>query len=172
MAHRFIWPVSRFARQPRKADVGRHALLLAAQYGKSIGPCRGPLRYVEYGTGTAEIMPLDAAAYGDVVLARKDVPTSYHLAVVVDDAAQNISQVTRGRDLQSATAIHVLLQKLLGLPQPDYLHHGLRGLKRAALSNRQAIAAFAICAKRAWVLMRCWLCCRRHSGPGLRPRST
>ena len=59
------------------------------------------------------------------MLARKDVPTSYHLAVVVDDAAQNISQVTRGRDLQSATAIHVLLQKLLGLPQPDYLHHGL-----------------------------------------------
>ena len=45
--------------------------------------------------------------------------------VVVDDAAQNISQVTRGRDLQSATAIHVLLQKLLGLPQPDYLHHAL-----------------------------------------------
>ena len=92
---------------------------------KALAHVEAPLRYVEYGTGTAEIMSLDAAAYGDVVLARKDVPTSYHLAVVVDDAAQNISQVTRGRDLQSATAIHVLLQKLLGLPQPDYLHHGL-----------------------------------------------
>lgn len=92
---------------------------------KALAHVEAPLRYVEYGTGKAEIMPLDAAAYGDVVLARKDVPTSYHLAVVVDDAAQNISQVTRGRDLQSATAIHVLLQKLLGLPQPDYLHHGL-----------------------------------------------
>ena len=92
---------------------------------KALAHVGAPLSYVEYGTGTAEIMPLDAAAYGDVVLARKDVPTSYHLAVVVDDAAQHISQVTRGRDLQSATAIHVLLQKLLGLPQPDYLHHGL-----------------------------------------------
>ena len=92
---------------------------------KALAHVEAPLRYCERGTGTAEIMPLDAAAYGDVVLARKDVPTSYHLAVVVDDAAQNISQVTRGRDLQSATAIHVLLQKLLGLPQPDYLHHGL-----------------------------------------------
>ena len=92
---------------------------------KALAHVEAPLSYFEYGTGTAEIMPLDAAAYGDVVLARKDVPTSYHLAVVVDDAAQNISQVTRGRDLQSATAIHVLLQKLLGLPQPDYLHHGL-----------------------------------------------
>ena len=92
---------------------------------KALAHVEAPLRYVEYGTGTAETMPLDAAAYGDVVLARKDVPTSYHLAVVVDDAAQHISQVTRGHDLQSATAIHVLLQKLLGLPQPDYLHHGL-----------------------------------------------
>ena len=126
MAHRFIPAcIAICPTAGEKADVGRHALLLAAQYGKSVGASRSPLRYVEYGTGTAEIMPLDAAAYGDVVLARKDVPTSYHLAVVVDDAAQNISQVTRGRDLQSATAIHVLLQKLLGLPQPDYLHHGL-----------------------------------------------
>ncbi len=92
---------------------------------KALAQVQDPLSYCERGSGTAEIMPLDAAAYGDVVLARKDVPTSYHLAVVVDDAAQHISQVTRGRDLQSATAIHVLLQKLLGLPQPDYLHHGL-----------------------------------------------
>jgi len=60
-----------------------------------------------------------------VVLARKDVPTSYHLAVVIDDAAQGVTQVTRGQDLQPATAIHVLLQKLLELPQPDYLHHPL-----------------------------------------------
>ena len=92
---------------------------------KALQKIAAPLTYREWGSGAAEIIPLDAACYGDVVLARKDVPTSYHLAVVVDDAAQNISQVTRGRDLQSATAIHVLLQKLLELPQPDYLHHDL-----------------------------------------------
>jgi glutamyl-Q tRNA(Asp) synthetase len=92
---------------------------------KALQKIAAPLTYREWGSGAAEIIPLDAACYGDVVLARKDVPTSSHLAVVVDDAAQNISQVTRGRDLQSATAIHVLLQKLLELPQPDYLHHDL-----------------------------------------------
>ncbi len=84
-----------------------------------------PLSYTELANGKAETITLDARAFGDVVLARKDVPTSYHLAVVIDDAAQNITQVTRGQDLQAATAIHVLLQKLLGLPQPDYLHHKL-----------------------------------------------
>ena len=72
-----------------------------------------------------ETLPLDPSLFGDVVLARKDVPTSYHLAVVLDDAAQGVTQVTRGQDLQAATAIHVLLQKLLDLPQPDYLHHPL-----------------------------------------------
>ena len=110
---------------------------------KALAHVEAPLSYFEYGTGTAEIMPLDAAAYGDVVLARKDVPTSYHLAVVVDDAAQNISQVTRGRDLQSATAIHVLLQKLLGLPQPDYLHHGLvRDVSGRRLSKQAGDSGF------------------------------
>ena len=84
-----------------------------------------PLSYTELAGGKAETTALDARAFGDVVLARKDVPTSYHLAVVIDDAAQNITQVTRGQDLQAATAIHVLLQKLLDLPHPDYLHHKL-----------------------------------------------
>ncbi len=84
-----------------------------------------PLSYTELGSGKAQIVTPDIRAFGDVVLARKDVPTSYHLAVVIDDAAQNISQVTRGEDLQAATAVHVLLQKLLDLPQPDYFHHQL-----------------------------------------------
>ena len=84
-----------------------------------------PLQITETGSGTEQRITLDPAAYGDVVLARKDVPTSYHLAVVVDDAAQNITQVTRGQDLAAATAIHVLLQKLLDLPTPDYHHHAL-----------------------------------------------
>jgi glutamyl-Q tRNA(Asp) synthetase len=65
------------------------------------------------------------AAWGDVVLARKDVPTSYHLAVVVDDAAQGVSDVVRGRDLFHATSVHRLLQALLGLPKPRYHHHRL-----------------------------------------------
>jgi glutamyl-Q tRNA(Asp) synthetase len=59
------------------------------------------------------------------VLQRKDVPTSYHLSVVVDDAAQGITHVTRGRDLEAATDLHVLLQFLLGLPSPVYTFHRL-----------------------------------------------
>ncbi len=62
---------------------------------------------------------------GDVVLARKDVGVAYHLAVVVDDALQGISHVIRGHDLFEASHIHRLLQALLGLPTPDYRHHGL-----------------------------------------------
>lgn len=67
----------------------------------------------------------DPAAWGDAVIVRKDIPTSYHLAVVVDDTAQAISHVTRGCDLEAATAIHRLLQVLLGLPAPVYHHHRL-----------------------------------------------
>jgi glutamyl-Q tRNA(Asp) synthetase len=63
--------------------------------------------------------------FGDVVLARKDAPTSYHLAVTVDDAAQNVTDVVRGRDLYSATHVHRLLQALLDLPTPHYHHHAL-----------------------------------------------
>jgi glutamyl-Q tRNA(Asp) synthetase len=63
--------------------------------------------------------------FGDVVLARKDAPTSYHLAVTVDDAAQAVTDVVRGQDLQAATHVHRLLQALLGLPAPIYHHHPL-----------------------------------------------
>ncbi|RYI78405.1 MAG: tRNA glutamyl-Q(34) synthetase GluQRS [Acetobacteraceae bacterium] len=63
--------------------------------------------------------------WGDVVLQRKGMPTSYHLSVVVDDAAQNITHVTRGRDMEAATDIHALLQMLLGLPSPIYAFHRL-----------------------------------------------
>lgn len=63
--------------------------------------------------------------FGDVVLARKDAPTSYHLAVTVDDAAQDVTDVVRGRDLFAATDIHRLLQALLDLPTPRYHHHPL-----------------------------------------------
>ncbi|MCE7999235.1 MAG: tRNA glutamyl-Q(34) synthetase GluQRS [Rhodobiaceae bacterium] len=73
-------------------------------------------------TGCQKIEP---ELFGDVVVARKDVPTSYHLSVVVDDALQNITHVTRGRDLYPATYIHRLLQVLLDLPEPLYCHHRL-----------------------------------------------
>jgi glutamyl-Q tRNA(Asp) synthetase len=63
--------------------------------------------------------------WGDVVLARKDLPTSYHLAAVLDDALQGVTDVVRGQDLFWSTSIHRLLQTLLGLPEPTYHHHKL-----------------------------------------------
>jgi glutamyl-Q tRNA(Asp) synthetase len=74
---------------------------------------------------TAGEVVCDPSAMGDVVLARKDVPNSYHLAVTVDDAVQGVTLVTRGRDLLEATHIHRLLQVLLGYGAPDYFHHDL-----------------------------------------------
>ncbi|GAA0785617.1 tRNA glutamyl-Q(34) synthetase GluQRS [Roseibium denhamense] len=67
----------------------------------------------------------NADAWGDVILARKDTPASYHLAVVVDDARQGVTDVLRGKDLFEATSVHRVLQQLLGLPQPRYRHHRL-----------------------------------------------
>lgn len=64
-------------------------------------------------------------AWGDVILARKDTPTSYHVSVVIDDALQEVTHVVRGRDLFWATSVHRLLQDLLELPTPRYGHHGL-----------------------------------------------
>lgn len=81
-----------------------------------------PLSWQEEATGTVEA---DPASLGDVVLARKDTPTSYHLAVTVDDAEQGVTHIVRGDDLFHATHIHRLLQALLGLPTPVYLHHPL-----------------------------------------------
>lgn len=81
----------------------------------------GPLDWIE-GEGSARV---DPAGLGDVVLARKEFPASYHLAVTVDDALQGVTLVTRGVDLFAATAIHRLLQDLLGLPVPRYRHHPL-----------------------------------------------
>lgn len=83
---------------------------------------------------------------GDIVLARKDCATSYHLSVVVDDAAQNITEVTRGQDLFEATPIHVILQRLLGLPTPLYHHHALirdaAGKRLAKRDDARAISAY------------------------------
>jgi glutamyl-Q tRNA(Asp) synthetase len=79
----------------------------------------GPLHWCEDRTRVAA----DLMALGDVVLARRELPTSYHLAVTVDDALQGVTLVTRGADLFAATHIHRLLQAVLGLPTPRYRHH-------------------------------------------------
>ncbi|KPF66891.1 glutamyl-Q tRNA(Asp) ligase [Bosea sp. AAP35] len=76
-------------------------------------------------SGLSRTVAAQPARWGDVVLARKDVATSYHLSVVVDDALQGVTHVVRGRDLEAATDIHVLLQRLLSLPTPLYQFHEL-----------------------------------------------
>ncbi len=88
----------------------------------------GDLTWNETGAGPAAetaTVRADPVAWGDVILARKDTPTSYHLAVVIDDALQDITEVVRGQDLFHATGVHRLLQALLGLPAPRYHHHRL-----------------------------------------------
>ncbi|MGA8653886.1 MAG: tRNA glutamyl-Q(34) synthetase GluQRS [Xanthobacteraceae bacterium] len=88
----------------------------------------GVLTWTETGMGPQSQSGIVAAApqmWGDAVLARKEVPTSYHLAVAVDDAFQGVTDVVRGQDLFWSTAIHRLLQALLGLPEPVYHHHKL-----------------------------------------------
>ncbi len=83
---------------------------------------------------------------GDVVLSRRGMGTSYHLSVVLDDAAQGITRVIRGQDLFEATRIHVLLQAILGLPTPEYLHHRLirdpNGKRLAKRDDARAIAKY------------------------------
>jgi glutamyl-Q tRNA(Asp) synthetase len=88
----------------------------------------GSLSWADTGEGPAGetgLIRADPAAWGDVILARKETPTSYHVAVVVDDAVQGITDVVRGCDLFHATSVHRLLQALLELPQPRYHHHRL-----------------------------------------------
>jgi glutamyl-Q tRNA(Asp) synthetase len=88
----------------------------------------GPLTFTETGagpqgeTGIISALPQN---WGDVVLARKEMPTSYHLSVVIDDAHQGVTHIVRGGDLFWATSVHRLLQALLGLPSPAYHHHRL-----------------------------------------------
>ena len=102
----------------------------------------GPLTWAEHGRGGAEI-PAEPEIHGDVVLARKDVPASYHLAVTLDDAEQGVTLVTRGEDLAPATHIHRPLQALLDLPVPAWHHHGLiadpAGRRLAKRHDAQAI---------------------------------
>ena len=86
------------------------------------------LGWVEHGTGPGGetgVVTARPQAWGDVILARKETPTSYHLSVVIDDALQGVTDVVRGQDLFWSTSVHRLLQSLLGIPQPAYRHHRL-----------------------------------------------
>jgi glutamyl-Q tRNA(Asp) synthetase len=108
----------------------------------------GPLTFTETGagpraqTGTVSALP---QSWGDVVLARKEMPTSYHLSVVIDDARQGVTHVVRGQDLFWATSVHRLLQALLGLPSPVYHHHRLvlddAGLKLSKSTQSTSLRA-------------------------------
>lgn len=102
----------------------------------------GPLKWTDLAAGEQFADPM---LFGDVVLWRKDAPASYHLAATVDDASDGISHVVRGRDLFAYTAIHRLLQELLGLPQPVYWHHPLLldegGEKLAKSKSSPALSA-------------------------------
>lgn len=110
----------------------------------------GDIRFEESGPDHAgnhiKTAPEMIETIGDIVLARRDLGTSYHLSVVVDDAAQGITEVTRGADLFEATAIHVLLQRLLGLPTPAYHHHRLirddQGKRLAKRDDARALAKY------------------------------
>lgn len=113
-------------RARRKASGAPYALRLDVAKAAETVPM--PLSFEEAGQGPhgeAGTQLADPMTFGDFVLARKDMPASYHLAVVVDDALQGVSLVTRGDDLFAATHVQRLLQALLGLPTPAYAHHRL-----------------------------------------------
>ena len=112
----------------------------------ALAAIRQPLSYTVFDDGdVGQPVSIAPERWGDVVLARKEVPTSYHLAVTVDDALQGVTHVVRGRDLEAATDVHVLLQHLLGLPTPFYHFHRLLlgddGQKLAKSRDSQSLAA-------------------------------
>jgi glutamyl-Q tRNA(Asp) synthetase len=122
---------------------------------KAVG-ITGPLTFHDLRFGT---VTMDPNLLGDVVLARKDIGSAYHLAVVVDDAFQEITHVTRGEDLLSATHVHRTLQVLLDLPEPVYLHHPLvlddQGKRLAKRSDALSIAALREAGQTPDEVMKC-----------------
>ncbi|MCX6874162.1 MAG: tRNA glutamyl-Q(34) synthetase GluQRS [Verrucomicrobia bacterium] len=125
-------------RQQRLAAGSTHAWRLDAGQAAERS---GRLTFTDLRHGTLEVNP---GLLGDVILARKDIGTAYHLAVVVDDAFQGITHVTRGEDLLPSTHLHRLLQALLGLPEPVYLHHPLvRDAQGRRLAKRHDALALA-----------------------------
>lgn len=133
--------------RPMSDASGQDVIRLNMQKAIACAPHCG---FIETGpefAGQHVIAPADlVATVGDIILVRRDMGSSYHLSVVVDDADQGISHVTRGADLFSATQIHVLLQKLLDLPTPRYHHHRLirdeAGKRLAKRDDARAIAKY------------------------------
>ncbi len=107
----------------------------------ALAACSGPIGWRDGGLQVY----CDAASWGDIILKSRDGSFAYHLAVVIDDAAQNITNIVRGHDLYAATSIHRVLQNLLKLPQPDYHHHKLildqNGGKLAKSNNSPSLCS-------------------------------
>jgi glutamyl-Q tRNA(Asp) synthetase len=119
---------------------------LRLDMGKALGLAPPDLGWTEYReTATPVWIAATPQLWGDTVLRRKDVPTSYHVAVVIDDALQGVTDVVRGEDLLAATHLHRLLQTILGLPAPAYRHHRLildpEGRKLSKSRNSPALSA-------------------------------
>lgn len=112
---------------------------------RALAEVSGPLDWTAFdGDGRGCRREAEPLRWGDPVVVRRDVPTSYHLSVVLDDALQGVTHVVRGRDLEAATDLHVLLQALLGLPSPRYHHHRLiRDRAGAKLSKSLGSPALA-----------------------------
>jgi glutamyl-Q tRNA(Asp) synthetase len=128
------------AQQQEKIDAGiTHSWRLDAALASKLS---GPLDFADLRFGHTRV---DPSLLGDVILARKDIGPAYHLAVVVDDAFQGITHVTRGEDLLQSTHVHRLLQAMLKLPAPIYLHHRLvpdeHGKRLAKRADSQSIAS-------------------------------
>ena len=141
-----IYPGTCRPNVPPKGQMPDMALRLDTA--RAIDAAGDPLSFTETGPAHAgKITPTDMVrGVGDVVLARRDMGASYHLSIVLDDADQGVSHVIRGEDLLEATQIHVLLQRLLGLPIPIYHHHGLirddAGKRLAKRDDARAIAKY------------------------------
>ena len=99
-----------------RLDMARALAAAPSLSWREIAPC---------GTTQPSVVDANPGEWGDVVLGRKEIPASYHLAVTVDDAFQGVTHVVRGNDLRPATSVHRLLQWLLGAPEPAYFHHRL-----------------------------------------------
>lgn len=110
-------------REAMLASGRKHAWRL--DMAKALETIGEPLFWTETGDGERGAIRADPARWGDAILSRSDAPSSYHLSVVVDDALQGVTHVVRGLDLFHATAVHRVLQVLLGLPAPAYHHHRL-----------------------------------------------
>jgi glutamyl-Q tRNA(Asp) synthetase len=134
------------------ARVGVHPAdaVLRLDIAAALAQADGPYTFVETGASHLGTIGTTGGHYtghiGDIVLSRRDMGTSYHLSVVLDDAAQGITHVTRGEDLFEATRMHVLLQRLLHLPTPIYHHHRLirddHGKRLAKRDDARALAKY------------------------------